>query len=694
MPGEEIAERIGHRLQEGVRQAHRQRDAERVAQPGGVLDRRPLLDPGDPHPDGAPGPLELGQPYGVALAHRDVLRLQRAVGPQQVGEVLGVAQGTVEPGELALGVGHHIGVEQLAKIGLPEQLGQQVGVQGERLGPALRQRRVPFVHEGADVGEEHGRREGRGLVGLHLHHPHAPGADVAHELDQPRNVEDILEALAHGFEHHGERAVLARDLQQVGGPLPLLPEGRPPARAAPGQQERAAGALAEPRREQRRPAQLLGDDLLDLVGVEDRHVGGRPFERVGDAQHDAVVGVHGLHVDVVPLAQPPPDRERPRRVDAGTVRGVDHHAPVAELVVEALDEQGAIVGHVTGGRTLLGEIGEEVADGERVEPGLGEPLGLAPGQLAQERPERPAQLGGTARRVAVPERQLARLAGSGGDQHPVGRDVLDAPGGGAQHEDVAHPGLVDHLLVELADPPAAAPGVASDQEDAEHAAVGDGAGVGHREALGSGTARDAAGHAVPHDARAQLGELFTGIAPGEHVERGLERAAGQRGIGGGPPDQRLQLVDRPLVEGAHRHDLLGQHVEGVARIAHLLDLAGLHALGHDGRLDQVAAVLGEDHAPGDGADLVARPADALQPAGDAGRRLHAGDQVDRAHVDAELQAGGRHHGGQAAGLQRLLDLRPLLLGDRPVVGAHDLGHRPLRGTGLRHDHGRWGQRGR
>ena len=38
------------------------------------------------------------------------------------------------------------------------------------------------------------------------------------------------------------------------------------------------------------------------------------------------------------------------------------------------------------------------------------------------------------------------------------------------------------------------------------------------------------------------------------------------------------------------------------------------------------------------ADLVAGPADALQPARDAARRLDLHHQVDRAHVDAELQA--------------------------------------------------------
>ena len=61
------------------------------------------------------------------------------------------------------------------------------------------------------------------------------------------------------------------------------------------------------------------------------------------------------------------------------------------------------------------------------------------------------ELGRPAEGVARPERQSAGLPGRRGDQHAVVGDVLDAPAGGAEGEDVTDPGLVDHLLVELAD---------------------------------------------------------------------------------------------------------------------------------------------------------------------------------------------------------------------------------------------------
>ncbi len=79
------------------------------------------------------------------------------------------------------------------------------------------------------------------------------------------------------------------------------------------------------------------------------------------------------------------------------------------------------------------------------------------------------------------------------------------------------PRLVDHLLVELADPAAAV-----DELDAVEAAVRDRARVRDREPARAGAAADDAARPVPDDARPQLGELVGRIAAGEHVEHVLE----------------------------------------------------------------------------------------------------------------------------------------------------------------------------
>ena len=103
-----------------------------------------------------------------------------------------------------------------------------------------------------------------------------------------------------------------------------------------------------------------------------------------------------------------------------------------------------------------------------------------------------------------------------------------------------------------------------------------------------------------------------------------------------------------------------------------LDGALVHPPRDDGALEQVAAVLREDDALARRPDLVPGPADALEAARDARRALDLDDEVDGAHVDAELEAGRGDQRGEAAGLELLLDLEPLLAGDAAVVGPDEL----------------------
>ena len=149
------------------------------------------------------------------------------------------------------------------------------------------------------------------------------------------------------------------------------------------------------------------------------------------------------------------------------------------------------------------------------------------GELALEAADRAAELERPARLLALPERHLRGLAGRGGDEHAVARDLLDAPRRRAEQEHLALAGLVHHLLVELADATAAV-----DQEHAVEAAVGDRAGVRDGDALRPLARAQGARRPLPHDARAQLRELVRRVAPGEQVEHVLEllpRAARGRG---------------------------------------------------------------------------------------------------------------------------------------------------------------------
>ena len=413
---------------------------------------------------------------------------QRPEQPQQVGDRLGVAGAAVgrEPLELGLDLGEHLRVEELAQLGATEQLGEQALVQGQRGGPALGDRGVALVDELGDVAEEQAAGVGARRLGGDVDDGDLATLDAGQQRDQRGQVVDVLEALADRLEDDREGRVLGGDLEQLGAALALLPQRAAAARVAAGEQQRAGGALAEAAGEQRGAADLLGDELLDLVGLEDDDVAARRLVLgVGDPDDDAVVGGDRLAVDVVALAQPGVDGQRPGRVHRRAVGRVDDEAPVAELVAEPLHQQLGVAGQRVGRLLLLGDVGDQVAGGVLVEAAVAGLLARLVGgdaaELAGEAADRLAQLGGPAERVALPERQASGDAGGGRDQHPVVGDVLDPPAGRAEREDVADARLVDHLLVELADPA----GLVADEEDAEEAAVGDGAAAGDGQPLGA-----------------------------------------------------------------------------------------------------------------------------------------------------------------------------------------------------------------
>ena len=176
--------------------------------------------------------------------------------------------------------------------------------------------------------------------------------------------------------------------------------------------------------------------------------------------------------------------------------------------------------------------------------------------------------------------------------HAIERDLVDLPRGGAEEERLAGARLVHHLFVELADARAIA------QDHREQPAVGDGAATGDRQALRAGPGAHDVVDAIPHDARAQLAELFGRIAARQHVEHRTEQVVGEIVEVGRAPDQCQQLVDRPILHGAHGDDLLRQHVERIAGIASGFDGAAPHAIDDHRGLDEVAAMLGEHLARG------------------------------------------------------------------------------------------------
>ena len=94
-----------------------------------------------------------------------------------------------------------------------------------------------------------------------------------------------------------------------------------------------------------------------------------------------------------------------------------------------------------------------------------------------------------------------------------------------------------------------------------------------------------------------------------------------------------------------------------------------------GALDELVAAHGEEAGAGGGAAPVAGAAGPLQGHVEGAGAPELGDEVHGAHVEAQLQRGGRHQAGERPGLELVLDEQPFLPGQRAVMGARD-GARP------------------
>ena len=503
-----------------------------------------------------------------------------------------------------------------------------------------------------DVAEEQRRGKRRRRVGIDRGDADLAAADVAERRDERRHVEEIAQALAIGFEQHREGSVARGDGEQVRGALALLPERRAHAGAALRQEQRPRRVLAELRGEERRRPELAHDQRLHFVRV------GQEQPRVGrlvdirKPHHEPVVAPERLDVGAGLLADFRRDGHRPRRVDAPAPRRQDADAPVAELVAHALDDdrwsrrgRRAWRPSDRGGSASRFSAARASRSWSRVRRSMA----AAGGRRRRSCISRPIASPSSSGRPARSPFQNGILPGSPGrrrDQHAIVRDLLDPPRRGAEHEGFADAALEDHLLVELA--------------DARRARARRRGGTRRR---GRGrewsrrwrsATRFAPSRALIVPAtRSQVtrgrssGELVRGIAARQHVEHALEDRAAQLGERRRAPDRREQFVDVPLVHRRHRDDLLRDDVERVAGIARRFDGAVVHRPRDRRARHEIAAELREDDAFADGVGLVAAAADALQAARHRRRRLDLHDEIDGAHVDAELERRGRHQRARA-----------------------------------------------
>ena len=320
-PPHQIAQGIGHRVQEGLRDPGRDRHTQPIAEPSCILHRGigRLSLPG--HPEGALGGDQLLRPglrlrrsgMGCSLSIsclavsplaarlpavdllsvgvgsvtarglqplRQLFRCQRAQQTQQVrhrfcGAVLtagsgggGKPAGGAQPLDVSLGVVDDLLVQELAQLHTAQELAQQLRIHRQSGGPALGQWGIALIEVLGDIAEEDGLGEGGRPVRGRLHQGDLPLRDPAGQLQQRVHVIDVLEDLAHGLHDHGEVGVARGDLQQLGGALTLLPQRSALPRILSRQQQSPRRGLPEAAGEERAGADLRGHQLLQLLGLK------------------------------------------------------------------------------------------------------------------------------------------------------------------------------------------------------------------------------------------------------------------------------------------------------------------------------------------------------------------------------------------------------------------------------------------
>ena len=161
-------------------------------------------------------------------------------------------------------------------------------------------RLVPLIHvHGNEIEEQSGCEGGREF---RVHRCDSKGTirDPPEDLAEPREVQDVVQNFAHGFDDDREVLELAYGMKEIGCAKPLEPEGRPLARHCAWHQQCSAGILPELSAEQRRMQDLLEDHRFSFGGNDARKEIERDLVGVMTPEQDAVVVVQHLRFDPGP----------------------------------------------------------------------------------------------------------------------------------------------------------------------------------------------------------------------------------------------------------------------------------------------------------------------------------------------------------------------------------------------------------
>ncbi len=280
----------------------------------------------------------------------------------------GIGQGL----EIEFEFGDRRRIEQFADLLGTKQFGEQVAVEGERLGPALGEWRVALVQEGTDVVEQERGRERRRTAGLHLDDDLAQRMPprTSRRAGRSKTSDRHSRTVSSTIGNEPYRLATARRSAErwrcihSGVRCPGRRRGRSSARAA-FSRKRAANSDEEPSWASTSSSMASGSRG---PGVE------RGVVCLGQAERDPVVGPQRIDLEAT-LGEPRFDGHRPRRVDPAAERGQQADPPVAQLVAEALDDDRPIRRQRSGRLALLRQVGGQVAGCPLVEVA---PVGLEP----------------------------------------------------------------------------------------------------------------------------------------------------------------------------------------------------------------------------------------------------------------------------------------------------------------------------
>ena len=283
----------------------------------------------------------------------------------------------------------------------------------------------------------------------------------------------------------------------------------------------------------------------------------------------------------------------------------------------------------------------------------------------------PPELQGTAGRVRLPKRHLAGLPWCGRHDHTIVRDLFDPPARRAEQECFPDAALEHHLFVQLADA-CARPSLA-DEKYAVQPAIRNSAAVDDGDPLRSFTRDQPVLQSIPCEAGTKIREVVRRVPARQHVEDTFEDGSAEIGEWRRAPDGVEQAVTS--LHGRDHGDDLWRALERVTRIAARFNPHLVHGACHRRARDQIASEFRHDDAAAGSADRVPCAADTLHPAGNRRRGLDLDDEIDRPHVDAELERRRGDKPANRAGLQSIFDLDALRTRERSVMRSDERSRR-------------------